>query len=408
MSETCESKRGGGRVQIVYVIGRYWPATGGGPLQTRELAIRIARDENVTVVALCNTSAPNAYSEHNVSKPSPGEEYQDERVCVKIVERKPWQCALLRLPLLGVPRFRIARGAWKYLFQRFIASWIVENVHSASLIHNVQVGPDALTWGAFTASRILKIPFVHTPYLHPSYNPGWLVRIYRQSDAIVAMTERERERLISWGVAPQRVHAIGAGPILSPVQVDGKEWREKMGIRGSVVLFVGRKTAYKGCAHLLEAAEYVWRVQPDVYFVFAGPTYEDVKEAFDRRQDKRIINLPPVEGEEKAEIYRACDIFCMPSAEESLGSAYLEAWSCKKPVIACDIPALREVVEPGADGLLVRQDAKEIACAIICLLENKELRERMGEAGYKKVTTKYSWDNIAAKMRSLYSSLVGK
>ena len=87
---------------------------------------------------------------------------------------------------------------------------------------------------------------------------------------------------------------------------------------------------------------------------------------------------------------------------------YLGAWGCGKPVIACDIPALRELVSPGEDGLLVSKDQKpeEIAEAINCLLGNPTLRKRMGQKGQNNVQQHYSWDQVADNMIGLYSDLL--
>jgi glycosyltransferase involved in cell wall biosynthesis len=93
----------------------------------------------------------------------------------------------------------------------------------------------------------------------------------------------------------------------------------------------------------------------------------------------------------------------VPSTQESFGGVYTEAWSLGKPVIGADIPAVREVIAHGEDGLLVPQDAGAIASALTQLLSNTGLREQMGQRGQAKVAARYSWPRLAALTEEVYA-----
>jgi len=394
-------------MRILYVVGRYWPATGGGPLHLRGLANRLHGRHEVTVAALCNTDDPDAFSYHNVSRARSTATYQDGDVNIALIGLSAVEAAALRPWVPFCKMAKPARATWKYLLRTFLARKIVGIAKNCDLIHNVQVGPDALTWAAFNASRKLGVPFVHTPLLHPSHNPGWLARIYSRADAVVALTHQEKERLIRLGVERSRAHVIPVGPLIAQ-HADGTEFREKHGISGPMVLFVGRHERYKGYLELLSATELVWERFPNTHFVWVGPSDAEARRHFDTRQDSRVRYLGIIDLQEKSDALAACDILCVPSTEESLGMVYLEAWLCAKPVIACDIPAVRELVASGEDsiGILVEQDSKQIAEAICHLIGHPSLRKRMGEKGRAKVAAQYSWNGIVSKMERLYSQLV--
>jgi glycosyltransferase involved in cell wall biosynthesis len=56
--------------------------------------------------------------------------------------------------------------------------------------------------------------------------------------------------------------------------------------------------------------------------------------------DPRILELGSVDLQTKTDALEACTLLCLPSTQESFGGVYTEAWSFKKPVIGCDIPAV--------------------------------------------------------------------
>ena len=125
----------------------------------------------------------------------------------------------------------------------------------------------------------------------------------------------------------------------------------------ATVLFVGRKERYKGYHALRDAAKIVWRSRPEARFVAIGQNAWTAR--FERRfNDDRWIDRGIVSEAEKAEAYARATIFAMPSIHETFGHTYLEAWYAWRPVIAGDIPALREMVREGIDGLVVAQEPR--------------------------------------------------
>jgi glycosyltransferase involved in cell wall biosynthesis len=121
--------------------------------------------------------------------------------------------------------------------------------------------------------------------------------------------------------------------------------------------------------------------------------------------DSRILYFGVVSKEEKCDALEACDLLCLPSLSEILPTVYLEAWSCKKPVIAGQAPGLRELVEGNDGGVCVPQEEGEIASAVVRLLRDPELRARMGRNGAALVQRSFSVEQIAIQHEQLYAAV---
>ena len=169
----------------------------------------------------------------------------------------------------------------------------------------------------------------------------------------------------------------------------------------ATVLFVGRKERYKGYDALRLAATLVWRERPDARFViigqrrFLGPA---------PLADERWTEPGIVSEAQKAEAYARATIFAMPSDHETFGHTYLEAWCACRPVIAGDIPPLREVVRDGIDGLHAANKPRAIADAILALLSDPQRARAMGAAGRARVTERFTWPVIATLTEAAYEA----
>jgi glycosyltransferase involved in cell wall biosynthesis len=181
------------------------------------------------------------------------------------------------------------------------------------------------------------------------------------------------------------------------------DWLPEVPMDPATVLFVGRKERYKGYHALREAAKIVWRSRPEARFVAIGQNAWTAR--FERRfKDDRWVDRGIVSEAEKAEAYARATIFAMPSVHETFGHTYLEAWYAWRPVIAGDIPALREVVRDGVDGLIVPQEPGAIARAVLTLLGDTTRARRMGESGRFRLQEKWTWDLVAERTERAYEA----
>ncbi len=278
------------------------------------------------------------------------------------------------------------------------------------LIHNV--GREYLD-SSLRASEELDIPIVLTPLAHPGQFHGGDAPAdfdrYRRASAITTMTEWERGWYGEHGVDAYRVVTTGMGANATRSS-DGTGFRARHRIPADapIVLYIGRRERYKGFIHLLDAAELVWRHEPEARFVFIGVPgfYGTVVDEFARYTDERIVEIERASADEKSAALDACAMYAMPSLHETFGIGYLEAWLHEKPVIGGDIPPLREVIAHGVDGLVVKQKVEDIASAVLALLADAELRARMGAAGHAKLLERWDWERVIDRVEDAYARAV--
>jgi glycosyltransferase involved in cell wall biosynthesis len=96
----------------------------------------------------------------------------------------------------------------------------------------------------------------------------------------------------------------------------------------------------------------------------------------------------------------------LPSEQESFGAVFLEAWCFEKPVIGLDIPQLRCLIKDSKNGYLVLPDARIIADKIIVLLNNADLREKLGKNGKNDIVKNFTWDAIHEKTLQAYEEIL--
>ena len=394
-------------MKLLYTLTSYLPAVGGAQTHQHLLAQQIGSQNSVEVVSQWDRNRTDWLLGTTLNAPNQAIDYQVDGISVHRIglstgeklRMAPW--LPLYYPLMGVALPQIAT---------LLETHLTPYAQTADLVHNVRIGREGLSAASFRAARRWQIPFVLTPVHHPRW-VGWRYRcyleLYRQADGIFALTEAERQTLISLRVQPEKIHVIGHGPIVAKTAAP-EAFRTKYGINGPVVLFLGQHYRYKGYGQLLEAATAVWQQRPEVEFVFIGPPVQDSEKAFAAMCDSRVHRLGHVSLQEKTDALAACELLCVPSTQESFGGVYTEAWLFEKPVIGCPIPAVSEVIEAGVDGFLVDQTPSAIADAILMLLADAPLRQSMGASGKAKVNRHYTWSAIGQKAMAAYVQILGE
>ena len=103
------------------------------------------------------------------------------------------------------------------------------------------------------------------------------------------------------------------------------------------------------------------------------------------------------------------DIYCTPCTKASLGVVRLEAMASGKPIVASDINGYRLVMEDNRQGILVPEiDAAGFSEALLRLLKDPELRQRLGQEGRRTAVDVFSWDLVAAQVEKYYLALMGR
>jgi len=422
-------------LKVTFTLPVYWPAVGGCELHTHELVRRLAERHEVRVITLINDEKDKLSNQLWVAciLRAPRKLVKLDDHGVKIFKlpvsrlEKILNMTLARIQSRKLPR-AVVNGAMEMLSDFYMRK-LLTLLEGSDLVHCVHGGVSFLGYATFKAAVKLGIPFVYTPLLHlydknwhgekgnkATYEPelhlvprtwtdNFWAKLCDRADALMTMTEFERKFFVDGGKAPEQIHTIAVGPLVSDEAME--DARRKYGFHeGPVVLFLGRNTPSKGVEELLSAAATVWREFPDTNFVFAGPIDHMTKSIFKRFDDQRIYALGMVSEARKASLLRACDVFCMPSREESLGVTFLEAWTFAKPIVAARIPALIELTDNGVGGFLVNPVPQDIADKICVLLRDPELRRRLGRWGKQRVAENYSWELISQRVEAVYDTVI--
>lgn len=398
------------RTRSLFVIPRYWPAVGGSELHTRELAQRMQPYADIKV--LCHNSASGIDNELACAQAETLQQ-RDNQVQVHQAGTRGIRRHLLQGLAHLYPNARAARPLYDNLFAPVTRNAIHAASQDRELIHAVYNGMTVVAEAAQKVAQARDIPFIWTPLAHTHAPEGtaWssprFRRLYQRADALVAMTEYERDWLIRHGARPSRTHVCPVGPLLDD-RADPASFRALHAIgQAPIVLFLGRHAETKGYRQLVQATQAIWSQYPNVRFVFAGPQTQASQDFFNQWHDPRIIKIEYLSESDKNSALAACDMLCVPSTQESLGVTYLEAWHYAKPVIGADIDVLRSVIAHGEDGLLTAQTPAGISAAINTLLADADLRHRMGKAGQAKSRDRYDWNRLAADMANLYATTLG-
>jgi glycosyltransferase involved in cell wall biosynthesis len=219
------------------------------------------------------------------------------------------------------------------------------------------------------------------------------------------------------------------------------------------ILYSGAVSPHKGVHVLLDAFALVAREYPDVHLDIVGPPGNyPIEENFDLKDVKTIRSVAPfyntsrwsllkslftppgfrkstyltyletkltpdiagkvsilgmLPREQLLEKYYSSDIFAFPSIwDEGFGLPPVEAMAAGLPVVATRSGTVEETVVQGLTGFLVdKNDAGELAQAILLLLKDCARREAMGRAGRRRVLKHFTWSRVAAGMYSRYEKL---
>ena len=173
----------------------------------------------------------------------------------------------------------------------------------------------------------------------------------------------------------------------------------------SVVSFVGRLTIQKGADYFLRTAQRVLEVNPRVIFIVSGSGDMErqlIAEASYMGIGDKVIFTGFLRGEELAEVYRASDLYIMPSVSEPFGITPLEALMEGVPVLISKQSGVSEVLN---HALKVDfWDVEEMANKILGVLAYPPLKNTLGEYGNEEARG-VTWDKAAEKCLSIYGKL---
>jgi len=206
-------------------------------------------------------------------------------------------------------------------------------------------------------------------------------------------------RIVPNGVDPEEFKPVA--------ETDREGGRRRLGLGSEpCVLFVGSLIPRKGLPFLVEAAKKIVKEHSETKFVIVGegPLKSQLLSNLETANlSGNFKFLGNVKEDMLPAVYNSADVFALPSIQEGQGIALLEAQASARPVVAFDVGGVNEAVRNGETGLLVKRgSSEELADALLKLLSDKVLREKMGASGRRFVIENFNWDICAQKMLNVY------
>lgn len=271
-------------------------------------------------------------------------------------------------------------------------------------------------WFNFSLKKIQKhsplVITIHDPRHHSGdavskKTPQWVVdHGFRQADhAIIHGRKLVPQVCELFGFEREQVNVIphvAMGNMSNGGQIDMTQTDP------NTILFFGRIWDYKGLNYLIEAEPLIAKECPDVKIVIAGQgddfqKYRDMM----KNPDRFIVHNQWITDEQRSEFFSKAGTVVLPYTDATQSGVVPVAYNYGKPVVATDVGALSDCVMDGETGLLVPpKDPKALAAAIVRLIKNPALAQKMGNAGREWVVDECSPAAVARQHVEVYKKAV--
>jgi len=254
--------------------------------------------------------------------------------------------------------------------------------------------------------KILRKSFYYYMYL-------WEKIACKSAKKIITVSNGTAVSLMnSHGLPSNKIKVIYSGVDLEKFK-DKREIPKKHKIDKGYLLFVGRIVPRKGIEYLLHAFKLIRKQKEKVKLLIIGQgekAYQEllIKLTKQLKIENDVYFLKNVTDEDLPAFYHNASLFVFPSLVEGFGLVCLEAMACGKPVVASNIPGVREVVIHGKTGILVppRNPAK-LAEAILGLLNDESIKNKLGKNALSR-SKQFSWEKTAKEVYRCYREMLSQ
>ncbi|HUP22825.1 MAG TPA: glycosyltransferase family 4 protein [Thermoanaerobaculia bacterium] len=406
-------------MRILHVVHAYPPSIGGCQRLVEQLSQRLVRSHGDEVTVFTTVARHTDHFVRDDGEALPATTEERDGVTVR---RFPVFNRLTRSRMLLASLSYRWRLPGHELFRTLLNGPIVFGLSGAVSRSGADVVmasafPLLHMYAAVRGARRAGVPCVLLGALHVedewNYGREMIFSAIRRADAYLALTEFERRHVIARGAAAERVWVVGGGVELPGARSEEATARLPLAPGdGPVVTMLAKHVGRKRFDVLIRAMELVWKEASEARLVVAGASTSYTQEIEtmlaelgNRRGQAHL--LCDLEETEKNALLAASDVLVLPSAVDSFGLVFLEAWAHGKPVVGIAADAIASVIDDGENGLLVAyEDPDELARAILRLLDDPGLRRRMGEHGRAKVERSYTWELVTRKVRAVYDNAI--
>ncbi len=401
------------RLRIVFASQQYPPGMIGGVGVWTECAARalVGRGHEVCVVTATNGRHPSINFEHGVwvhrIVAAAGQGRSLPRLVGLPSSISDYACAVHET-VAGIVR---RRGV-------DVVSWPIWDLEGLALQH-AQSPPTLLT---LHTTYGLAAPFKPDWRRNPAYRRDHVDRVIAAETALLSSAPHilANSRQVLADLADfSGANLDRPGVSLVPHGLNDRsvDVRHKRCNRRVQLLFVGRLEPRKGVDLLLQAVPRLLNRYPEVEVRLVGEDMRlrngvTVSQDFNRRfKDQPWRHRVRFDGFVSAEVldqaYADCDIFIAPSRYESFGLVFIEAMMFAKPCIGTRAGGMGEVVAHGETGLLAEPgDITSLIAAAEALINDPELRRRLGEAGRARYLAQFTAEHMATRLEAVFQTIV--
>ncbi len=303
----------------------------------------------------------------------------------------------------------LSLGPWLKGLERILAKENFQVIHSSPFPLNLNFQVAKAIEKLSKKPKIIFSPLFHTEI--PEFKNPQLKPLLKIADKIHCLTKTEAKFVKkTFEIEESKIQVI---PLFlfqkkpfskAKVERTAKRIKKKYNLENKkIVLFVGNKGYYKGVLTLIKAAREIYKWEKNFKLITVGNSMPEWRREKKKEDKEFLLDFGYLPELEKQALFSLCDVYVMPSLSESFGLAYLEAWREKKPVIAADIPAMREIIAKNQAGLLVKfDDTKELIKTIKKLINNKSLALYYGKNGNRVLKQKYTLSKVLPLYKRLF------
>jgi glycosyltransferase involved in cell wall biosynthesis len=325
-------------------------------------------------------------------------------------------------------RFLKGKGlfTWARQLRQLIKVEQPDIVHTMLADANLAGRIAAIGSPAVVISSLVNTPYLPVRFQDPRINV-LKFRLVQLIDAVTshlltthfhAVSQAAKEAAVSsLRLPPERITVVERGRDPNRLGLPSVErrlqarQRLQLAEQDKVIVNVGSHEYQKGQKYLLEAFSALYSIHPRLVLLVAGRhgnltnELENFKDHLGLNGQVRFLG----HRQNIAEILAAADLFVFPSLYEGLPGAVLEAMALGLPIVASDIPPVREVVEENRNALLVAPASSvELSKAIATLLADRDKALAYGRRSRKIFETRFTLQESAARMIELYNSVAAK
>lgn len=316
-------------------------------------------------------------------------------------------------------------------FRLYQASFTIIRKEQPDIVHERET---FFNFAGLSLANKFKIPYIlevnaplmyevgrHCSHIYQEIGKIIEKKLFNRADRIIVVSTTLKDYLLNQGVTEDKIRVVQNGvdeKIFNP-NVSGESVRKKNHLEDKeTICFAGSlHQEWQGIGDLLKAAKIISSIKSSVRFLIVGGTKTEVK-TLKKMAPKNVIFTGRIEHKKIPTYLAAADILIAPyKLEKDLKYIgfynspvkLFEYMAMGKPIIASNIGQIGEILEHGKTGLLIEPgNYKELAENILILLEDGQLKKKLGKNARIEVERNYTWERNARKIMEIYREVLEK